>query len=138
MARQTKQTTQAGVLGELTRLSAALEANAGELTHLEGARQRFAAQVAEAQAAARQQAALIATKQESSRRLERLLTEAQRMATGIGRLLKEFYGIESEKLAEFGLQPFRGRRREETEEPEAPLPSPPAATQKPAADDNEK
>jgi hypothetical protein len=120
----------------LTRLSAALEANAGELTHLEGARQRFADLVSEAQETAQSQAAFAASKQDASRKLERFLVEGQRMATGLGRLIKEFYGIDSEKLTEFGLQPFRGRtRRTEPEEPGPPLP--PVEIQQPAADDDE-
>jgi chromosome segregation ATPase len=138
MGKQTRQTTQAGVLGELTRLSAALDANAVELEHLEGARVRFAALVAEAQQTAREQAYFAASKQEASRRLERLLSEGQRMSTGLGRLLQEFYGIASEKLTEFGLQPFRGRtRRSEPEEPEPPVPSPPVEIRQPAADETE-
>jgi hypothetical protein len=35
--------------------------------------------------------------------------------------LKEHYGIEEEKLSEFGLQPFRGRARKK-ETPETPEP----------------
>jgi hypothetical protein len=143
MARQTRQTTQAGVLGALLRLRAALEANADELAHLEGTRQRFANLVNEAQTRAQAQAAFAASKQEASRELERFLVEGQRMATGLGRLLREFYGIGAEKLTEFGLQPFRGRtRRTETEQPEPPGPepddpSPPVEIQKPAAADNQ-
>lgn len=42
--------------------------------------------------------------------------------TGLATLLKEFYGLRSEKIAEFGLQPFRGRklRKETPETPELP------------------
>jgi hypothetical protein len=113
-----------------------LEANAGELTHLEGARQRFADLVSEAQETAQSQAAFAASKQDASRKLERFLVEGQRMATGLSRLIKEFYGIDSEKLTEFGLQPFRGRtRRTEPEEPGPPLP--PVEIQQPAAADDE-
>ena len=135
MAKQ-RQRTQAGVLGMLTRLSAALEANAGELTHLEGTRQRFANLVNEALEAAREQAALAAEKQEASQRLALFLNEGSRLATGLSRLLREFYGVGSEKLTEFGLQPFRGRtRRTEPEEPGPPLP--PVEIQQPAAADDE-
>src|SRR5262245_24164418 len=109
MSKQSQQKTQAGVLGVLTRLSAALEANAQELSHLEGTRLRFANLVSEALEAARVQAALAADKQEASQRLALFLNEGMRLATGLGRLLREFYGNGSEKLTEFGLQPFRGR-----------------------------
>jgi len=67
--------------------------------------------VTEALEVSKEQAALIASKQEASKRLGKLLTEGQRVATGVGKLLKEHYGLDSEKLAEFGLQPFRGRAR---------------------------
>ena len=119
------ETTYAGILGALTRLDAALDANAAELGHLDGARQRFAVMLSELHQAAQEQAALTASKQEASRRVLRLLTETQRTATGIRSLLKEFYGIRSEKLVEFGIQPFRGRfRRADPDGPETPVPSP--------------
>ncbi len=37
--------------------------------------------------------------------------------------LKQFYGIRSEKLTEFGLNPFRGRSGRK--QPENPTPPPP-------------
>jgi hypothetical protein len=106
-----QETTYHGILGELARLDAALDANAGELPHLEGARLRLASLVSGAEGMAQQQAALTASKQEASRQFLRFLIAGQRVATGIRRLLKEHYGINAEKLAEFGLQPFRGRSR---------------------------
>lgn len=123
-----RESTNAGKLGQLMRLNAALIANAADLAYLEGTRVRFEALVNEAHAVAREQAALVAGKQQASQRLATLLNEALRMATGLQRLLTEHYGLRSEKLAEFGLQPFRGRQpKEETEEPEAPAPAPPLA-----------
>jgi hypothetical protein len=122
--------TYAGVLGDLTRLNAAVTANGAELTHLEGPRARLEKLVSDALEVAKQQAALTASKQEASKRLLKLLTEAQRVATGLRKLLKEHYGVRSEKLAEFGLQPFRGRPRKAKPENPAPpeTPSPPAPT----------
>lgn len=87
-------------------------------------RVRFETLVSEAQAIAQQQAALVASKQEASKQLQALLTEGLRVATGLERLLLEFYGLRAEKLAELGLQPFRGRRRRK-EQPEQPEPPPP-------------
>jgi chromosome segregation ATPase len=101
--------SQSGTLGDLGRLVAALTANAEELPHLEGVRARLEKMVAEAQEVAKQQAALTASKQEASKRLRELLSEGNRMATGVSRLITENYGLRAEKLAEFGLQPFRGR-----------------------------
>ena len=102
--------TYSGTLGDLGRLVAALTANATELPHLEGVRARLEKTVAEAQELAKQQAALTASKQEASKRLKELLAEGNRMATGVSRLITENYGLRAEKLAEFGLQPFRGRK----------------------------
>jgi hypothetical protein len=117
--------TYSGMIGNLARLTAALGANATEIPHLEGIRGRLEKILADAQEAAKQQAALIASKQEASKKLKSLVTEGQRVATGVTKLLKEHYGLKSEKLAEFGLQPFRGRKTKQAP-PEVPgTPTPP-------------
>src|SRR5262245_13285724 len=103
-----RETTYSGILGELTRLNASLAANAAELTHIEGACTRLDKLVAQAQEVAKRQAALAASKQEASKELAGLLKAASRVATAIQKLLTEHYGLRSEKLAEFNLQPFRG------------------------------
>jgi len=108
------------MLGDLGRMGAALAANATELPHLEGVRLKFDANLTEAQEAAKQQAAFTASKQEASKRLAKLVTEGQRMANGLRTLLKEHYGIRAEKLAEFNLQPFRGRAVTAKTKPPAP------------------
>jgi chromosome segregation ATPase len=115
-----------GMLGGLARLTAALAANSAELPHLEGVRARLEKIVTEAQEVAKQQAALTASKQDSTKQLKSLLTEGQRVATGLQKLLKENYGLRAEKLAEFGLKPFRGRKTKSQtpETPGAPSPSP--------------
>ena len=121
-----KETTYAGMLGDLQGLTAALGANQAELGHLDGPRQRLEMLLAQAQEKSKQQAALVAAKQETSKQLKTLLIEGQRVATAVRSMLKEFYGLRSEKLAEFGLQVFRGRQRkakpENPESPEAPKP----------------
>ena len=131
-----RETTKSGKLGDLARFTAALAANAAELPHLEGSRLRLDKVVVDAQDAAKQQAAFTAGKQEASKRLVTLVTEGQRLASGMRKLLAENYGVRSEKLAEFGLQPFRGRKVKKDQvtkdatgktEPPAP-PAAPAAT----------
>lgn len=117
-----REMTNAGMLGQLVRFNAALTANSTELAHLEGARVRFEKLVSDAQAIAHQQAALAASKQEASKQMQTLLNEGLRLATGLGKMLQEFYGLRAEKLAEFGLQPFRGRSRKQ--KPETPTPPP--------------
>ncbi|HSS49597.1 MAG TPA: hypothetical protein VLX28_11695 [Thermoanaerobaculia bacterium] len=124
--------THSGVLGELRRFSSALEANAVDLAHLDGVRLRLAKIVGDAQGIAQQQAELRASKQEASRKLKATLVEGQRLASGLRSFLQENYGTRSEKLAEFGLQPFRGRKARTPKTPQppeaatAPLPAPAA------------
>jgi hypothetical protein len=123
-----RETTNAGKLGYLARFSAALAANATELNHLEGARTRLDKMLGEAQETAKQQAAFVASKQEASKKLKTTLNEAIRLANGISKLVTEHYGVRSEKLAEFGMQPFRGRKVK-TEKPEPPAsPTAPSST----------
>lgn len=131
-----REMTNAGMLGQLARFNAALAANSTELAHLEGIRVRFEKLVSEAQAIAQQQAALVASKQEASKRLQTLLSEGLRSATGLEKLLLEFYGLRAEKLVEFGLQPFRGRRRKEPPEEEPETPQPEVKSAEPAAPEN--
>ena len=115
------ETTYAGMLGKLQRFTAALTTNKAELPHLEGAITRLEGLLTQAQQVAAQQTALAASKQEMSKQLRTLLFEGRRISTGLQALLKEFYGVRSEKLAEYGLQPFRGRKRkQEPEVPETP------------------
>jgi hypothetical protein len=128
------ETTNLGVMGELGRLSTALNANAAELVHLDGARLRLAKIVTDVDGIAQQQATLTASKQDASKQLQKLLVEGQRLASGMTKFLQEFYGTRSEKLAEFGLQPFRGRKPRTPKSPPpsepatpVPTPAPPAA-----------
>jgi predicted component of type VI protein secretion system len=119
-----KETTYSGVLGRLSRFDAALEANAADLAHLEGTRTRLRTLLGGAQETAKEQAALIASKQESSKRLRSQVSEVQRVASGLRKLVIQHYGLRSEKLAEFGLQPFRGRiRKVTTADSAAPQPT---------------
>lgn len=123
-----QETTQSGKLGRLARLSTAMAANAADISHLEGPRGRLDKLLTEALEVSKEQAALTAGKQEKTKRLQTLLTDGERVADGIRKFLKEHYGLRSEKLAEYGLQPFRGRRRKES--PEDPdLPETPAPTE---------
>ena len=124
-----------GMLGGMERLTAAMAANAADLPHLEGVRGRLEKLLADAQEAAKQQAALIASKQEATLRLRKLLTEGQRVVTGAQKMLQENYGLRAEKLAEFGLQPFRGRKvkAQPPAAPQAAAPSPAPATPPAAA-----
>jgi len=128
-----QETTNAGKLGRLTRLSSALAANVSELAHLEGPIGRLDQILNAALEVAKQQAAFTASKQEASKRLQTLLSDGERVAEGIRKFLKEFYGLRSEKLAEFGLQPFRGRKRKPGPDPEPQLPPAPESAPIPSS-----
>ena len=118
-----KETTNAGKMGYLQSFLGSLEANAPELAHLEASRLKLAALVGLLREAELRQSALKASRQEASKELERLFSEALRLATVLRFAVKEHYGIRAEKVAEFGVQPFRGRApRGSKSKPQAPAP----------------
>lgn len=120
-----KETTYNGVLGDWERLNTMITANAAEIPHMEGSRQEFEKFLNLARDAAQRQAVHTAGKQEASQQLQTYLREGERLATILRLSLKQRFGIRSEKLAEFGLKPFRGRtRKPKTEEP-SPKPADP-------------
>lgn len=132
------ETTYAGKIGDWQRLLEPITANSAELVHLEGSRTKLANLLAHAVAINKQQAAHRAAKQEQTVQLRTLIADGQRLANVLRAALKEHYGIRSEKLAEFGIQPFRGRNRKVTPAPEDPgLPSaaPPMEVKDQRADD---
>ena len=52
-----------------------------------------------------------ARKQEATKRIREILPAGCRTATLIRKILKDHYGPDSERLAAFGIQPFRPRKR---------------------------
>ena len=106
-----KETTYAGMLGDLQRLLTSLTANSAELPHLEAPRIKLEKLLAQAQEVTKQQAAAAAVKQEASEQLQTMVVEGNRLGNVLRVMLKEHYGVRAPKLAEFGLQPFRGRPR---------------------------
>ena len=123
-----KETTHAGMQGDWKRLMTSIEANAAELGHLEVPRLKLGGLLAQAEEINKQQKALTASKQEASRQLKLLMTEGQRLSNALRTMLREHYGIRAEKLAEFGLQPFRGRAPRTKKAPAEPTPPTPAPT----------
>ncbi|HET9225669.1 MAG TPA: hypothetical protein VFR31_03320 [Thermoanaerobaculia bacterium] len=110
-------------LGDLQRFKEAMLANVADLTAYEGSRLKFEGLVNRAVGINQDQAALTAAKQEASRLLDEVMREAQRLATVLRFAIKDHYGPDSEKLIEFGIQPFRGlNRKPKTPTPEAPAP----------------
>lgn len=125
MARE-RERTYRGSWGNWQDLLTKLEANIGELPQLEPFRAKLVAILTQVLGISRQQDAMRASKQEASKQLRKLTTEGNRAAALLRAAIKEHYGPTEEKVAEFGLQPFRGRKvKPAPEPPETPtLPAP--------------
>lgn len=88
----------------------ALEANAQDLQHLEIGREKLQSVESRAQVAFQAQSAAAATKQEASKQVEGLIAEGRLIMAYLNAGLREHYGKFNEKLTEFGIAPYRGRR----------------------------
>jgi hypothetical protein len=108
------ETTRSGKLGEWQRLKSALQVNQADLPELENQSAQFETLLGQAEDYFQSQAAFAASKQQASQQLVGLMSECQRLATVLRFSLKQHYGPGSEKLTEFGIQPFRGRARKPT------------------------
>jgi len=126
-----RERTNSGKLGEWLRLNVSVQANGVDLAHLETSRARLEALQAQGVDLSKEQGAFRASKQDRSQQLQAVMDEGTRLATFIRHAVKQHYGPTSEKLAEFGLQPFRGRKAKPAPEPvpePAPPPTPPGGT----------
>jgi len=121
-----RETRKAAILGDLLNLSVTMEANKEELSDLEPFRLKLTGIVAQTLEVGKEQAALQASKQESSKKLRRLLIEGMSVANVLRKGVRSHYGPQEEKVAEFGVQPFRGRRAKTATE--KPTPTTPPAT----------
>ena len=108
---QTKSTSYAGLVTQWAQLSAALAGNTGDIPHLENHRQLLDGLLAAAQALSTEQATHAAAKQDVSKQLQDVLNQGQKLATFLRTGIRQHFGNRSEKLVEFGLQPFRGRSK---------------------------
>jgi hypothetical protein len=134
MPRRAK--THAGIKVGLQELHGSLEANAADLAHVQGSRDKLGGILGEIEEVTLRQTVATVVKQEASQQIKRLLGEGQRLANLLRIAVKENYGPDAEKLAEFGLQPFRGRKRKVAQpvNPEPAHATEPAST--PAASAN--
>ncbi len=106
---------------------AAAIANAADLPHLGAPVAKLTSRLGEARSLIAEQSALTASKQEATRRLQQILREGEALSDLVRTAAREHYGNRSEKLVEFGIQPFRGRiKKKKPEQPETP---PTAATE---------
>ena len=120
-------------MGDLQSLSVTVEANKEQLPQLVPFGLRLGGIVTRSLDLSKQQAALTASKQEASKQLQLLLTEGQRVADVIRTVVRDHFGPRDEKLVEFGVQPFRGRKAKTpsgTPQPPGPTPQPPDPTTK--------
>jgi hypothetical protein len=108
--------------GGWKRLQGLVEANKAELPQLEPYLEKLGTVLEQAQEIANRRNVMRAAKQEASKQVEKLSAQGNRLAALIRAALKEHYGITEEKLAEFDLQPFRGRAPKK-KEPGQPQPS---------------
>lgn len=90
----------------------ATERNLKDIPQAEIPRQKLQGILDEVKELSAEQASLTARKQEASKRVQVLLFQGRKTATALRTLVREHYGNRSEKLAEFSLQPFRGRPRQ--------------------------
>jgi hypothetical protein len=65
-----------------------------------------------------EQASLTASRQEASKRLAEVANEAQKLLTLVDVAVRQHYGNRSEKLVEFGQQPFRSKPKSRKPGPE--------------------
>lgn len=103
--------TYAEIRKRLELRSKALAANSSELSHMEVPRGKLDALLEQVKDLTAQQASLAASKQEVSKRLAELLREGLFLLSFLDAGVKHHYGNRSEKLVEFGLQPFRSQPR---------------------------
>ena len=124
------ESTYKGKIESWDSLQERLTVNAADLAHLEALRKRLDDVTEQARQMAAAQAAQRAAKQSASQTLKSAVIEGERLANLLRSAVKQHYGIRSEKLAEFGLQPFRGRNRTakapEEQKPQPQTPAPPA------------
>ncbi len=89
----------------------AVEANRQELPHLEESLVKIDGVLSDVKDLTAQQASLSATKQDISKRLAERMREGERVMAFVDTCVRQRYGNRSEKLVEFGLQPFRPQPR---------------------------
>jgi hypothetical protein len=106
------------------------DANAQDLLFMQSQRDELA-QVQEAfMTLSTQQAVWTARKQEATKLMQEQFRRGEQLVDFLRTGLRQHYGKDSEKLVEFGLQPFRSRPRSPKASPplpEAPAPSEPAS-----------
>jgi len=100
---------------------------ANKVEHLEAPRADLEQKLTRFKGLSAQHAALTTSKQEIAKEMQGLFREVETLVAFIRTGIRQHFGKDSEKLIEFGLQPFRGFKTK-APEPEAPKPSRPTAS----------
>jgi hypothetical protein len=116
----------ADVMTEWEKLLTTVLTNKEDLLYVDGYRQQLEIEMTGAKAASVRQSAAQAEAQQASRDLEGFLKRGHDLANRIGTGVKSKYGIRAEKLKEFGLKVFRGKKKSSTVKP-PPQVEPPTA-----------
>jgi hypothetical protein len=123
-----RKATQTEAIGDWQKLLGMLDAHVTEIPQLEPFRAKLGTVVGQALDLTKQQADHRANKQDASKQLRQVTKSGRRLASVVREVLKEHYGVSEEKLAAFGLQPFRGRPRKGQPTPDpTPAPAPEVA-----------
>lgn len=88
--------------------SAGVNANPAQTEHLKPGAVMLEGLHTQAVDLSKQQAALTTAKQEVTKQLRRVLREGDALADFIRTGARALFGADSEKMLEFGMQPFRG------------------------------
>jgi hypothetical protein len=111
-------------MGDLQRLSVTMEANKDLLPSLEPFRLKLTGIVTQIFDVAAQQSAHKVGKQESAKQLRKLLIQGNRVADLVRTGVRDHFGPDAEKVAEFGVQPFRGLKAKTAAPTPTPTPAP--------------
>jgi len=95
--------------------------NQPQLQHLDGHRIQLQESTVQFKELSTQFNALTTSKQEVNKEMQALFRRMETLVAYLRTGVRQHYGKDSEKLIEFGLQPYRGK----TPSPKAPLPEAP-------------
>jgi hypothetical protein len=111
------------LMGVGDHLVVTIQANSADLAHLEDTRLQLAASMEVAKTVSVRQDAAKALVQQATRDLEKAMSDTQELVTRLRNGIRTKYGLRSEKMTEFGMQPRRTPVRKAKEKP-APVPQP--------------
>jgi hypothetical protein len=102
------------------KMNTSVDANPDDLSHLLDHNGELKTKATRMRSLSAEQARLSARKQAISVEMQGLLRDGQTLLDYIQTGVRQHYGLNSEKLVEFGLRPLRSKPRPATEEPPPP------------------